>query len=126
VAGGGWGLTDHLKAGQEALEEVLAGIGHGQRAELGHHDAVPLAVLAVRFAPQEATAVRHLSPLDLELVQKRHAVKPVVEAGWLGGEGETFKVTPFSCPYDTQCTPMNRPWMEGSPTLLSFSRFLPC
>jgi len=32
---------------------------------------------------------------------------------------------PFLCLYNTHCTP-NHPWEEGSPTLSSFSRFLPC
>jgi len=31
---------------------------------------------------------------------------------------------PFPCPYDTHCI-LNHPWKEGSPTLRSFSRFLP-
>ena len=62
-------LTDHLKAGEKALEEVLTGVGEGQRPELGHHDAVLLAVLPVGVALQEATAVGHLSLLDLELMQ---------------------------------------------------------
>lgn len=73
-------LTNHLKAGQEALEEVLAGVGHGEGAELRHHNAILLAVPPVGVASQEATHVRHLASAHVELVQHGHPIKPMVVA----------------------------------------------
>lgn len=73
-------LTNHLKARHEALEEVLAGVGHGEGAELRHHDAILLAVPLVGVASQEATHVRHLASADVELVQHGHSIEPMVVA----------------------------------------------
>lgn len=73
-------LTDHLKARQEALEEVLAGVGHGDGAELRHDDAIPLAVLLIGVASQEAAHVGHLAAADVKLVQQGHPIEPVVVA----------------------------------------------
>lgn len=72
-------LTRQLKAREEALEEVLAWIWHGHRAEFRHYNAVTLKVCSVAITVEEAAHVCHLSILDVELVQKRHPIKPMVE-----------------------------------------------
>lgn len=73
-------LTKLLKARKESLEEVFAGVRHGKRAKLRHYDPVPLAVLFEGIALQEPTHVRHLTSLNLELVQHGHPIKPMVVA----------------------------------------------
>lgn len=72
-------LTRQLKAREEALEEVLAWVWHGNRAEFRHHNAVMLKVFLVAITVEEAAHVLHLSILNVELVHKCHAIKPVVE-----------------------------------------------
>ncbi len=72
-------LTRQLKAREEALEEVLAWVWHGNRAEFRHHNAVMLKVFLVAITVEEAAHVRHLSILNVELVHKRHTIKPVIE-----------------------------------------------
>lgn len=73
-------LTKLLKARKESLEEVFTGVGHGKRAKLRHYDPVPLAVLFEGITLQEPTHVRHLTSLNLELVQHGHPIKPMVVA----------------------------------------------
>lgn len=72
-------LTRQLKAWEEALEEVLAWIWHGNCAEFRHYNAVMLKVRCVAITVEEAAHVCHLSILYVELVQKRHPIKPMVE-----------------------------------------------
>lgn len=69
--------TWNLKARKEARKDVLAGVGHGQRAELRHQDAVLLRVGDVGGALQEAAAVGDSAVADVEAVHHGHAVEPV-------------------------------------------------
>ena len=73
-------LTHHLKAGQEALEDVFTGVRQGEGTKFWHHDAVPFTILPVGLAVQEATHVGHLAFCDGELMQQRHPIKPVIVA----------------------------------------------
>lgn len=85
-------LTMHLKAGQEALEEVFAWIRHCNRTKFRHHNAVMLSVFLVAIAVQEAAHVCHFSILNMKLVHKCHPIKPVVET-----EEQTQQLIHFSC-----------------------------
>ena len=85
-------LTWQLESGQKALEEVFAGVWQGHGPELGHHDTVVLAVGLVTLTGQEAALVGHLAFGYFELVQKSHAVKPVVEPGEMKTNRTRFRL----------------------------------
>lgn len=74
-------LTWQLKPWQKSLEEVFTRVWQGDGPKLWHHDAVVFTVSLVGLTGQEAAPVGHLAIWDFELVQKSHAIKPVVEPG---------------------------------------------
>ena len=73
-------LTGDFETREKPSEDVLAGVRHGHRAELRHHDAVSLGVEHVGVTAQEAAAVGDLAVADVEAMHHGHAVEPVVVA----------------------------------------------
>lgn len=74
------GLTWQFKSRQKALKEVFARVRHGDGSKLWNCNAVVLLVGLVAVAGQEAAFVNHLTLWYFELVQKSHAIEPVVES----------------------------------------------
>lgn len=72
------GPTLHFKPGHKTLEDILAGIRHGQSSELRNHDSVVLAVNLEGVTLQELALVLNSPVLNFKLVQQGHPIKPVV------------------------------------------------
>lgn len=92
--------TRNLKARKKPRKDVLAGVGHRQRAELRHQDAVLLRVCDVGGALQEAAAVGDSAVADVEAMHHGHAVEPVGVTE--GGSAETRTCDSCTLAYTTR------------------------
>ena len=86
------------------MEEVFTGVRQGDGSELGHHDAVVLVVGLVAVTGQETAPVRHPAFGYFELVQKSHAIEPVVEPGQMNRK--TFRLRESTVSFWKQCDPL--------------------